>query len=186
MRRIANAALASALVLVLGAHALVDGRRRNFELLPEMVYSPAAESFDPAPELPGGHVLQGPVEGTVPRGVRGEQYAPTPADAARADRELMAPPASPADVARGRAVYETFCVPCHGRDGAGDGPVVARGYPAPPSLTARRAKGLGDGRLYHLITYGRGTMPGYGAEIDEADRWRVIAYVRHLQAGASP
>lgn len=181
MRRTVNGLLGVAVVVVLGAHGLVDRRRPNVEVLPEMVDSLAAESFGRAPDRPDRPVLRGPVEGTLPRGVRLERYRATPADAARADAELVAPPTSTADVDRGRVLYGTFCVPCHGPEGAGDGPIVGRGYPAPPPLDRPRARALGDGRLYHLITFGRGTMPGYGSQIDEADRWRVIAYLRRLQ-----
>lgn len=183
MRGSVNTWLGLALVAVLGAHGLVDRGRPHLEVLPEMVHSPAAESFGRDPGDPNRPALRTPVAGTLPRGVRVERYGPGPLEAARADRDLTAPPTSADDVARGRAVYGTFCTPCHGPGGAGDGPVVARGYPAPPPLDTPRARALGDGRLYHVITFGRGTMPAYGALIAEADRWRVIAYVRRLQQG---
>jgi hypothetical protein len=39
-----------------------------------------------------------------------------------------------------------------------------------------------DGRMYEVITNGKGMMSGYGANIPVRDRWAIISYVRTLQA----
>ena len=39
-----------------------------------------------------------------------------------------------------------------------------------------------DGRMFHLLTLGRGNMPGMAGRIDTADRWRTVLHVRTLQA----
>jgi hypothetical protein len=39
-----------------------------------------------------------------------------------------------------------------------------------------------DGRIFDVITHGKGMMGGYGANIPVRDRWAIIAYVRTLQA----
>jgi mono/diheme cytochrome c family protein len=85
------------------------------------------------------------------------------------------------DKKRGADLYATFCTPCHGAAGAGDGAVVKRGFPAPPSLLAARAVDMKDGQLFHIVTYGQANMPGYASQIDEDDRWRVVAHVREMQ-----
>jgi cytochrome c len=36
-----------------------------------------------------------------------------------------------------RCFYEVNCLPCHGAQGKGDGLVVQRGYPKPPSFSGR-------------------------------------------------
>jgi hypothetical protein len=38
-----------------------------------------------------------------------------------------------------------------------------------------------DGAVYHTITYGKGLMGPYGANITVQDRWAIVAYVRALQ-----
>jgi hypothetical protein len=39
-----------------------------------------------------------------------------------------------------------------------------------------------DGRLFEVITNGKGMMSGYGYNIPVRDRWAIVAYVRTLQA----
>jgi hypothetical protein len=62
--------------------------------------------------------------------------------------------------------------------------VVPR-FPQPPSLVADHAKGLPDGQLFHIISRGQGLMPSHAAQVLPADRWKVIQYLRSLQAQAS-
>ncbi len=46
-----------------------------------------------------------------------------------------------------------------------------------------RAAGFSDGYLYSIVRYGRGIMAPYGDKIfRQEDRWRVVNYVRTLQA----
>lgn len=85
---------------------------------------------------------------------------------------------------RGATVYATFCEICHGAGGAGDGTVARRGFPAPPSLLAEKARNLADGEMFHILTYGRANMPAYRSQIDREDRWRALLHVRRLQQEA--
>ena len=81
---------------------------------------------------------------------------------------------------RGRKVYETICIVCHGPQGQGDGPIIGR-FPNPPSLQADRARALPDGQVFHIVTRGQGIMPSHGAQVLPDDRWRVILYLRQIQ-----
>ncbi|HZT29901.1 MAG TPA: cytochrome c [Bryobacteraceae bacterium] len=162
--------------------------RRNLEAMPEMVHTAAYKSFSANPNFADGKTLQLPPEGVIPRGVQPLDYAATPEDAARAGRELHAPPMTPAGIERGAAVYQIYCLPCHGAAGKGDGPVAMRGFPPPPSLVADHARNLAEGQMFHIVTYGQKNMPSYATQVTPDDRWRVIAYLRGLQqppAGAS-
>ena len=54
---------------------------------------------------------------------------------------------------------------------------------AAPSIVTPRAIAFSDGYLYSIIRYGRGIMTQYGDKIyQQEDRWRVVHYVRSLQA----
>jgi len=181
------------LVLVIGVFALnfaleTDLTQRNVDVLPGMVESVAYESFTANAVLDGGVTMQLPPAGTIPRQPLPLHYEATPEDALRAGLELENPYASEdaGAVARGEVVFNTYCNLCHGPNGEGDGPVASRGFPTPASLLAPNARSLADGRIFHVVTYGQGNMPGHGAQIDSADRWKVTLWVRKLQSEAGP
>jgi cytochrome c553 len=83
---------------------------------------------------------------------------------------------------RGRERFDIFCAVCHGKTGEGDGLVVQRGFPVPPSYHIDRLKDAPAGYFYDVITNGFGRMYGYAAEIEPRDRWAITAYIRALQA----
>lgn len=90
-------------------------------------------------------------------------------------------PLSAATLARGRERFDIFCAPCHGPLGDGDGLVVRRGFPHPPSYHAARVRNAPDAHFFGVITHGYGAMYPYADRIPPADRWAIVAYVRALQ-----
>ncbi|HIF01238.1 MAG TPA: cytochrome c [Planctomycetes bacterium] len=90
-----------------------------------------------------------------------------------------------ASIQRGALVYGVFCVSCHGASGAGDGPVTKRGFPPPPPLPTGKSVLMKDGQLFHILTYGQGSMSSMAAQLKRNSRWDVIDYVRSLQQGAA-
>jgi len=82
---------------------------------------------------------------------------------------------------RGQGRYNAFCAPCHGLAGNGDGTVVRRGFPAPPSLHIDRLRDAPVGYFFDVITNGFGRMYPYDYRVQPADRWAIIAYIRALQ-----
>jgi mono/diheme cytochrome c family protein len=82
---------------------------------------------------------------------------------------------------RGQVHFQTFCAPCHGRTGRGDGMIVQRGFKAPPSLHVDRLREARVGYFYDVITHGFGAMSDYAAQVPLADRWAITAYIRALQ-----
>lgn len=89
-------------------------------------------------------------------------------------------------LARGRERYTIYCVPCHSALGDGDGLIVQRGFPAPPSYAVARLRDAPDRHFYDVITRGYGVMRPYGDRVDAVDRWAIVAYVRHLQHDVLP
>jgi len=88
---------------------------------------------------------------------------------------------TPALLARGRERYDIYCTPCHGYTGEGDGIVVRRGFPAPPSYQEPRLRNASDGHFYDVISNGYGLMFSYAARVPPADRRAIVAYIRALQ-----
>jgi mono/diheme cytochrome c family protein len=152
------------------------------EFVKDMIDSVPYDSFAKNPVFRNGQTLQSPAPGSIPRGYEPFDYAAGPQEATRAGVELTNPLApTPENLARGDQVFHTVCFTCHGMLGKGDGPVVPR-FPQPPSLVAEHARVLPDGQLFHIITRGQGLMPPHAANVLQADRWRVVLYLRKLQA----
>ena len=91
------------------------------------------------------------------------------------------PPVTPALLARGRERFDIFCAPCHGLDGTGDGRVVQRGFPHPPSYLSGRLRDAPADHFLDVITNGFGVMYPYADRVAPADRWAIVAYIRALQ-----
>jgi mono/diheme cytochrome c family protein len=84
-------------------------------------------------------------------------------------------------LARGRERFDIYCAPCHSQAGDGDGMIVQRGFPAPPSYHTDRLRNAPDSHFYDVITRGYGVMYPYADRIAPDDRWAITAYIRALQ-----
>lgn len=127
-----------------------------------------------------------PVPGTVP--VTGAEPSMT---IQSADRLVNPRTRTSESINRGRFMYETYCLVCHGQAGRGDGPIsTAAGGPffGVRSLVNDTIARRTDGYIYAVIVsgqvMGRGLMPVYGDKVRGSDRWDVVNYVRTLQADA--
>lgn len=90
-------------------------------------------------------------------------------------------PIDHATLARGRERFDIYCSPCHSIAGDGDGMVVRRGFPGPPSYHTDRLRNAPDAHFYSVITNGYGMMYSYADRVAPADRWAIVAYIRALQ-----
>ena len=112
---------------------------------------------------------------------------PPPGIVAR-DEPLNAPwppPVTMALLERGQARFDIYCAPCHSRVGDGQGMIVQRGFPAPPSYYIERLQKAPVQHFYDVITDGYGAMYSYADRVAPAERWAIIAYIRALQASAN-
>lgn len=82
---------------------------------------------------------------------------------------------------RGHERFDIYCSPCHGRTGEGNGMVVQRGFPPPPSYHIDRLRQAPAGHFFDVITQGYGIMYSYAQRVEPADRWAIAAYIRVLQ-----
>jgi mono/diheme cytochrome c family protein len=89
-------------------------------------------------------------------------------------------------IRRGKERYGIYCAVCHGVSGDGNGITAQYGVPVANNpnakLNAISAETYPDGRLFEVITNGKGLMSGYGYNIPVRDRWAIVAYVHTLQA----
>jgi mono/diheme cytochrome c family protein len=92
-------------------------------------------------------------------------------------------------ILRGRERYGIYCAVCHGASGDGNGITANYGVPvaANPNskLSSLTPESYPDGRIFEVITNGKGQMGGYGYNIPVRDRWAIVAYIHALQAAKS-
>ena len=124
---------------------------------------------DPAPAFANGSAAQPLSEGAVAQG----------------DASAKPPPVDMALLKRGQERFGIFCAPCHGYQGDGDGAVVRRGFPRPPSYYAPYLMQASADHFYDTITNGFGVMYPYGSRVAPHDRWAITAYIRALQQSRS-
>jgi mono/diheme cytochrome c family protein len=87
---------------------------------------------------------------------------------------------------RGQERFNIYCIVCHGPTGNGDGMVVRRGFPKPPTYHDDRLRNAPVGHFFDVITNGWGKMNSYAYQVPPADRWAIAAYIRALQATQNP
>ena len=112
--------------------------------------------------------MRKPVPGTVPRDLPNPDVA-------------MPKLISAGLLARGQERFEIFCTPCHGRAANGQGMIVQRGFPHPPSFVVGRLRTARAQVFYDAMTNGYGVMYSFATRVPSADRWAIIAYIRALQ-----
>jgi mono/diheme cytochrome c family protein len=86
---------------------------------------------------------------------------------------------------RGQERFNIYCAVCHGLAGDGNGEVVKRGFPSPPTYHSERLRNAPIGHFYDVITNGYGVMYSYAARVEPNDRWAIAAYIRALQLSRS-
>jgi len=147
----------------------------------EMANQPRVDVMEPAKFEFATPSNRTPVPGTV---ARGQVWELTPTTTGREGDHLVAKipvPVTAELLERGAREFQIFCKHCHGNAGNGDGLVVQRGFPAPPSYHIDRLRNVPDGHLYITIKDGLGRMPRFGNRISIQDRWALVAYLRALQ-----
>jgi mono/diheme cytochrome c family protein len=122
-----------------------------------------------------------PVQGTVARGhLKDDDWTYT----GRVNGKLVTSlpwPVTASMLKRGQERYDIYCSVCHGATGAGDGMVVQRGFPAPPSYHEKRLREAPVGHFFDVMTHGYGAMFSYASRVNVEDRWAIAAYIRALQ-----
>jgi len=128
------------------------------------------DAYAPSKIWPNGSEAQPLPEGVVAQG-----------DVERARQVKVPPPVTASLMQTGRENFGVFCSPCHGLGGDGDGMVVQRGFPAPPSYHIDRLRSAPAQHFFDVITNGYGVMYSYAARVPPNERWAIVAYIRALQ-----
>jgi cytochrome c553 len=147
----------------------------------DMHVQPKYLPYEPTDFFGDGRSERQPVPGTVARGQLrlDELMFSGRENGVVADKFPF--PITKADLDRGRERFNVYCTPCHDYTGSGQGMIVQRGFPQPPSYHIQRLRDAPVGHFYEVMTNGFGAMYSYAARVEPADRWRIAAYIRVLQ-----
>ena len=173
-----------ALVVLIGLVSCNKNSSRSYQYMPNMYESVGYESYQESDAFANGVEAQLPAEGSIPRG----DFMPYEIDDTNEGYEIakasLKSPLDPANIdeANGKMLYEIYCGICHGNKGAGQGKLVTREkiLGVPSYDDAGRA--ITTGSIYHVIYYGKNTMGSYANQLNESERWQVVAYVEKLKA----
>ena len=85
-------------------------------------------------------------------------------------------------IARGKAVYFTFCAQCHGPSYDGNGTVGQSFAPLPTDIRSSAVQSKPAGDLFKSVSYGipDGRQPPLETTITIDDRWSVVAFVKSM------
>ncbi len=168
----------------------------------DMNYSRAYETYSLHPELPNHMSALMPVAHTVPyvgnavAGTKGDSLSMalnlpytipnTPEGyllAATANKNPFTIQDKEA-VETGKHFFEIYCAICHGKAGDGKGVIVTSGKytAAPPSYFDPVYMAMTEGTMFHSVSYGRNAMQPYAYALNKQERWKVITYIKKLQA----
>lgn len=164
--------LALATLTALNTGCDVGPNGRKVQYMPDMADSPAPKAQKEYLDPPVGAVAMNAM--FYPKTVEEAEKVLTTPDAIKND---------PDTAKKGKQLFETFCIPCHGIDAHGVGTLNVSTAPHPPDITSDIYAKKGDGFFFYRITFGSAStlMPGYGHAISVHERWQIIAHVRELQ-----
>lgn len=87
------------------------------------------------------------------------------------------------DAAKGKSIYQTKCVPCHGPQGKGDGPLGAKLKPPAVNFASPESKKKSEDELRNIIEHGvpKTAMVAWKGQLNETEIHDVLAYVLTLR-----
>ena len=133
-------------------------------------------------ETPGVRPMESPEQvmetGLVPVNGGEAIYRATPG----VDLKSPLDAADPLVIARGKAVYLTYCAQCHGYNYDGNGTVGQSFQPLPTDLRSSEVQSKPEGELFKTVSYGipGKRQPALQTTITIGDRWHVIAFMKSL------
>ncbi len=157
----------------------------NYQYMPNMYESVGYETYQESDAFSNGVEAQLPPEGAIARGWQPYEYPDTNEGYDMAKANLKSPLDSTmleTNLATGKELYSIYCAICHGNKGDGQGQLVKKekflGIPAYNDP----ARAITEGSIYHVMYYGRNTMGSHAAQVNEEERWQIVAYVLKLKA----
>ena len=170
-------------VILMGIVSCQKNSRPNYQFMPNMYEPVGYEAYSEAEIFPNNSEALLPAKGTIARGYSIFDYENTTEGYDLAKVNLTSPlDSTQVDFDKAKPLYDVYCAICHGNKGDGQGNLVKRekilGIPSYDDV----GRAITAGSIYHTIYYGKNTMGSYANQLNEEERWQVVAYVLKLKA----
>ncbi len=155
----------------------------NYQFFPNMYESVGYEAYGSYEVFPNEQAALIPAEGSIPRGYTPFEIENSTEGYDLAKATLKSPlSVEEVDLELGKELYVIYCGLCHGNKGDGQGNLVKREKILGIPSYADVGRAINEGSTYHTIYYGKNAMGSYANQLNENERWQVIAYVMKLKA----
>jgi mono/diheme cytochrome c family protein len=158
-----------------------DKRKRQLQYMPDM-YESVPYDADAAKGLQSNDnwANMKPVVGSIARGNVPYEFVNSEAGYQAAKLELKSPlEKNEKNFENGKAMYDIYCISCHGKNGAGNGYLVeAEKFLGIPSYKDRD---ITEGSIYHVMMYGKNLMGSHSSQLTIKERWQITQYVEKLR-----
>lgn len=155
----------------------------------DMTYSRAYDAYSVNPVFADSMSSRLPVPGTIARGHALPVYLQE-GDTNAYKAMTTSLRFNEDELQEGARLYNIYCGVCHGAKIDGQGPLYTSGKFAamPANLSGGANVNMSVGQIYAAIKFGKGAMGSYASQLDEHQRWLVIAYIKQVQSqnGGAP
>ena len=156
--------------------------RPNYQFMPNMYEPVGYETYGESSMFPNDQVALIPAAGSIPRGFKPFEFDNTVEGFELAKATLKTPiDSTQIDYAKTKPLYDIYCGICHGNLGDGQGNLVKREKILGVPRYDDAGRAITEGGIYHTIYYGKNAMGSYANQLNEEERWQVVAYVLKLK-----
>lgn len=152
--------------------------------MPNMYYPVGYETYGVDPNGVDSVEARTPVHGTISRGYVPYEIPNTNEGYQEALESLKSPIETTEETkATGAALYNIYCISCHGEQGDGKGLLVQNDkILGVPSYAPSRLPNITEGSIFHVITYGKNMMGSHASQLTAEERWKVVQHVLELRS----
>jgi len=169
---------------MVGLQSCKKDTRPNYQYMPNMYEPIGYETYQESSAFPDGVEALIPAEGTIARNKPFPYKYEDTNEGYTAAKLNLKSPLSPEDYNEedAKELYTVYCGICHGSKGAGQGYLVKQEKILGVPSYADVGRAITQGSIYHVIYYGKNSMGNYANQLNEEERWQVVAYVEKLKA----
>ena len=154
----------------------------NYQYMPNMYEPVGYEAYSESKAFANGVEAQVSPEGTIARGHSLFEFENTTEGYTLAKETLKSPlDSTQVDLEKAKGLFDIYCAICHGVKGDGQGNLVKREKILGVPRYDDAARAITEGSIYHTIYYGKNAMGSYKNQLNQEERWQVVAYVLDLK-----